>query len=108
MLKKKVLPIATSNHFRDSLTNRTEFTLSLYRDERIIPFKESWDVLKDEFNSMISKGVEYISDHHINCWITMAHELGYAFYYQHEFINGKFVVNFFAVEEVNKSYKLNA
>lgn len=103
MLNNKVQPIATCAHLRDSVVNREEFTLSLYRDDHIIPFKESWDVLKDELNSMLGKGGEFISDHHINYWITMAHELGYAFYYQQEIIDNQYVVNYFAVEKLRIS-----
>ena len=107
MFSKKVLPIEKCVHLRDSLVNRSEFTLSLHRGNRTIPFDETWDVIRDELNSMISKGVEFISDHHINSWISMAHELGYAFYYQHEFINDQFVVNYFAVEEIRTRNRFN-
>lgn len=98
----KTFPIEICTHLRKSLENREQYTLSLYRDSRIIPFKECWDVVREQLYLMIGSGIEDISDEQINHWIATAHELGFQFYYQHQQADGKQVVNYIAVERINK------
>lgn len=99
IVKNTVTPIYSVKDLRCSVVDCSEYTISLCEKEQSRQFTESWDVVKDELNAMITKGIEYISDYHIERWISMANELGYYFYYQHKFIKDEFIVIYYAFEQ---------
>jgi len=98
IVKNTVTPINSVKDIRHSVVDCSEYTISLCKKEHSIQLKEAWDVANNELNEMLKQRIEYISDYHIQCWLNMIKEFGYYFYYQHELIAGKFIVNYYAFE----------
>lgn len=99
--------ITTSIELRKSLEGCAKFTISSFQKPYDTLSQHSWDVIKDELQHMITKGLPNTSDYHINSWISAMNELKYKVFFTHEVIDKSKVIHFIGSECFTPTLQLN-